>query len=101
MTMDSVSKQVKNRKWEELVRHPEAAIVPVVREFYVNMQEHRNLWVFVLGKMVPFDKTIINRYYKLANINNDRYEQILRGDINWEFIKEFLCSGITMRWTVS
>ena len=53
--MDSVAKQVTKRKWEELVKHPEAAIVPVVREFYVNMQEHRTLWVFVLGKMVPFD----------------------------------------------
>ena len=33
VTMDNVSKQVKNRKWEELVKHPEAAVVPVVRDF--------------------------------------------------------------------
>ena len=26
VTMDSVSKQVKNRKWEELVKHPEACV---------------------------------------------------------------------------
>ena len=45
VTMDNVSKQVKNRKWEELVKHPEAAVVPVVREFYANVEEHRNFRV--------------------------------------------------------
>ena len=48
--MDSVSKQVKNRKWEELVKHPEATVVPVVREFYANVEEHRNFRVFVRGR---------------------------------------------------
>ena len=42
VTMDSVSKQVKNKKWEELVKHPEATVVLVVREFYAIMEEHRN-----------------------------------------------------------
>ena len=31
VTMDSVANQVENRKWEELVKHPEATIVLVVR----------------------------------------------------------------------
>ena len=61
VTMDSVSKQVKNRKWEELVKHPEAAVVPVIREFYANVEEHRNFRVFVKGRWVPFDRTTINR----------------------------------------
>ena len=42
VTVDSVSYQVKKRKWEELVKHPEAVIMPLVREFYANMEEHRN-----------------------------------------------------------
>ena len=42
VTMDSVFRQVKNRKWEELVKHLEASVVPMVREFYANMEEHRN-----------------------------------------------------------
>ena len=37
VTMDSVSKQVKNRKWEELVKHLEIAVVLVFRELYANM----------------------------------------------------------------
>ena len=68
VTIDSVSRQVKNRKWEELVKHLEAAVVPVVREFYANVEEHRNFRVFVRGRWVPFDRTTINRHYNLPNI---------------------------------
>ena len=82
VTVDSVSYQVKKRKWEELVKHPEAAVVPLVREFYANMEEHRNFQVFVRRKMVPFDRTIINQYYNLPNTDNDGYEHILQGSIN-------------------
>ena len=77
VTMDSVSKIVKNRKWEKLVKHPEATVVPVVREFYANVEEHRNFRVFVRGRWVPFDQTTINRHYNLPNINNDEYERML------------------------
>ena len=78
VTMDSVSKQVKNRKWEELVKHPEAVVVPVVREFYANVEEHRNYRVFVRGRWVPFDQTTINRHSNLPKINNDEYEHMLQ-----------------------
>ena len=77
VTMKSVSKQVKKQKWEKLVKHPEAIVVLVVREFYANMEEHRDFHVFVREKWVPFDRTIINKHYKLTNINNDGYEHIL------------------------
>lgn len=98
VSMDSVSQQVKRRKWEELVKHPEAAVVPLVREFYANMKEHRNFRVFVRGKMVPFDRTTINRYYKLSNIENDAYERMLEGSINWDTIKDALCPGTVTYW---
>ena len=97
VTMDSVSKQVKNKKWEELVKHPEAVVVPVVREFYAYMEEHKNLRVFVRGKWVPFDRTTINRHYNLPNINNDEYERMLKDDVNWETIMHALCPGIVTR----
>ena len=51
--------------------------------------------------MVPFDKTTINKYYKLANINKDGYEHMLKGNINWETIKDSLCPGTTTSWSVS
>ena len=60
-----------------MVKHLEAAVVPVVREFYANVEEHRNFRVFVRGKWVPFDRTTINRHDNLPNINNDEYERML------------------------
>ena len=101
VTVDSVSYQVKKRKWEELVKHPEAAVVPLVREFYANMEEHRNFRVFVQGKMVPFDRTTINQYYNLPNIDNDGYEHMLQGSINWETIMNALCLGTVTRWNLT
>ena len=53
VTMDSVAKQVEKKKWEELVKHPEAAVVLVAREFYANIEEHKNFHVFVRGKWWP------------------------------------------------
>ena len=47
--MESVSKQVKKRKWKELFKHPKAVVMPVVREFYAKMEEHRDFCVFVRG----------------------------------------------------
>ena len=85
--MDSVSQHVKTRKWEELVKHPEAIVLPLVREFYANIEEYRNFQVFVRGKMVLFNRTTINKYYNLPNIENDGYEHMLKGSINWETIK--------------
>ena len=34
VSVDIVSQQVKSRKCEELVKHPKATVVPLVREFY-------------------------------------------------------------------
>ena len=99
--MDSVAKQVMKRKWEELVKHPETAVVPVLREFYANMEEHRNFRVFVKGKWVAFDKTTINRHYNLSNINNDKYEHMLQGEVKWETIMNALCPSTVTRWVMT
>ena len=38
------------RGWEELVKQPKSALVPVVREFYANAKEHKDKRAFVRGK---------------------------------------------------
>ena len=70
-----------------MVKHPEAVVMSVVKEFYANMEEHKDFHVFVRGKWVPFDRTTINKHYKLTNINNDRYEHKLQGEVDWETIR--------------
>ena len=85
-----VKKKIKDYKWEVLCDHPEQAIVPVVREFYANGMEQDDFTVTVRGKSVPFDRSTINRYYGLANFDNDEYQSLVKNDgTNWDVIKEF------------
>ena len=64
---------IANKGWGKFVQHPEPAVVPVIHEFYANVAEHQNFKVFVRGKMVPFDRSTINKYYELLDIENDEY----------------------------
>ena len=63
---------IRDRGWGEFVQNPEAAIVPLVREFYANMDES-SLSVLVRGKIVKFDHSTVNRFYKFLDIDNDEY----------------------------
>ena len=48
-----------------------------------------------------FNRTTINKYYNLPNIENDGYEHMLKGSINWETIKNALCPGTITRWDLT
>ena len=87
-----VKKKIKDYKWEVLCDHPKPTVVLVVREFYANGMERDSFIVTVRGKSVPFDRSIINRYYGLVNFEDDEYQPLVANDdINWDEIKEFLC----------
>ena len=45
----------------------------MIREFYANVEEHRNGRVMVREKTVSFDSASINRFYGLPNIENNEY----------------------------
>ena len=48
--------------------------------------------MFVIGKWVKFDHTMINGYYGLADIKDDQYQALLESDeTNWDDIKNALC----------
>ena len=79
-------------KWEILCEHPDPAVVPIVREFYANGKEKDEFRVFVRGKWVKFDRTTINNYYGLSNLQDDQYEDLLESEeAKWEEIKNALC----------
>ena len=61
------------RGWGEFCKQPPAAILPVVREFYVNAYEHKGSVARVRGKAVAFDRTTLNRFYGLEDIEYDEY----------------------------
>ena len=75
-----------------LCEHPDLAVVLIVREFYATGKERDGFRVFVKGKWVPFDRTTINGYYGLADIEDDQYQALLESDeTNWDDIKNALC----------
>ena len=52
-----------------LIKHLEATLILVVREFYVNVVEHQDHNVFIRRKLVSFDSSKINAFYGAPNIN--------------------------------
>ena len=78
--------------WEILCEHPELAVVPIVREFYANGKERDDFRVFVRGKWVKFDRTTINHYYGLVDLEDDQYQDLLESEeAKWDEIKNALC----------
>ena len=72
--------------------HSDPAVVLVVREFYANGLERDEFSIMVRGKSVPFDRSTINRYYGLADIEDDEYKPLVENDdTDWDEIKEFFC----------
>lgn len=78
---------IRDQGWEDFVKQPEAAVVSLVREFYANMDES-SLSVIVRGKLVKFDHSTINRFYKLPNIDNDEYSTYINDELNLEQVLE-------------
>ena len=96
MTLDSgVTQPIKNKKWEKFFEHPESVVISIVKECYVNTHEHQDYRMFVRRKMVLFNKTTINRYYELPDIENDEYHNLIEGELDWNMIKDVLCKAGT------
>ena len=79
-------------RWEILCEHPEPVVIPIVKEFYANGKEMDEFLVFVRGKWVKFDRTTINHYYGLDDLQDDQYQDLLKSEeAKWEEIKNALC----------
>ena len=68
-----------------------------MQEFYANISES-NLLVFVKGKLVSFDNSTINRFYKLSDIDNDEYSTYMSGELDLEQVLQTL--GPLAQWTM-
>ena len=63
-----------------LCKHSNLAVVLIVREFYANGIAEEDFKVMVRGKKVPFDRTIINKYYELEDVEEDEYHPLIEND---------------------
>ena len=84
-----LKREVQIKGWTKLCKHPEAAIAPVVREFYANLCGEQDGKVFVRGNWVSFDKKkkVINEHYKLLEENYDQFKSLCN-NLNYDMILE-------------
>ena len=69
----SLDHEFNRRGWGKFCKQPPAAILPMVREFYANAYEHHGSVAIVRGKAVASDRTMLNRFYGLEDIEYDEY----------------------------
>ena len=60
----------------------------VVREFYANSYEYKDGKNTVLGNVVKFGPSTINRFHKLANVENNDYIA-LQGNADYKVVIRF------------
>lgn len=85
---------IRELHWTKFTTHLEAAIEPLVMEFYVNAFEGREGKIRIRGIEVSFDAAMINRYYNLPNIPLDRDEYVyLTKELDYGLIIRTLTDG--------
>lgn len=62
---------ITGRKWWEIIKQREPAVVSIVKEFYANAKEAKWSVIQVRGKSVSFDPENINSYYQLEGMVTD------------------------------
>lgn len=67
----SMASMILDRGWWELIAQSEAAVMSIVKEFYVNVKEAWNHVVQVRCKAVSFDKASIKAYYNIEDMSDD------------------------------
>ena len=71
-----ISRIIVDRGWGRLCAQPNAAVIPVVREFYANGKEHTHEKVEIWGRIVRIHYEDINRYFGVPNIQRDDYIEL-------------------------
>ena len=92
---------IKSRGWQIFYKHPKAATMTVVREFYMNTVENTStLVVFVREKQVRYDVGTINQLLHLQYTPHGLDElDILAESANMEEISTKICGRVT-KWNI-
>lgn len=87
--------KIEKRKWQTFTAHPQKASVPLVREFYANAKDSAEHTTVVRGKPISFDRSTINRFYGLDDIDDDEYSEYLDEHLDCEEVLKFLVGSRT------
>ena len=100
---------VQSRSWRDFAKHPQPAVILVVREFYANFPNDAAEWVYVRGSRVLFDSRTINSFFQLQDVE-DGYEEYVSAleDHEWAELLLRVCVPSTQwekssqgAWTVN
>ena len=83
---------IQSRGWGTFFKQHKPTIATLVREFYVNLLEHRDRRVFVKGKWVSFRRDAINTFYGLQEVVDLAYG-VLQRRPDYDSIISFLTDG--------
>ena len=69
--------EVERRGWEIVSQHIEPRRRAIVKEFYANLGEMKDLTCYVRGRWIPFGEKAISQLLKLRQIGDcTEYEQL-------------------------
>ena len=83
---------IENKGWIKLSENPPPGIALVVREFHSNLRFREGSTVYVRGKWVNFDATMINKAYNLRDDDSEEY-RCLFSNTNYKMIMRALTKG--------
>ena len=88
----SFKEEVERRGWEaNICKHLELGIKALVKEFYANLEERRNLTCYVKGRWVPFGERAISQLFGLQEDGDcTKYEKLHRNPNFEETVKELI-----------
>lgn len=70
-TQTNLATMIEGWSWGKFIEQPKPAVVSIVKEFYANAKQTEGRVVQVRGKVVSYDETNINAYYRLPGMVDD------------------------------
>ena len=69
--------EIERRGWEKLSQHKEPGVRALVKGFYKNLGEQKNLTCYVKGRWIPFGERAISQLLELRSMSECKeYDQI-------------------------
>ena len=69
--------EIERQGWERLSQHREPRVQALVKGFYANLGEQKNLTCYVGGRWIPFGERAISQLLGLRPMNDRKeYEQL-------------------------
>ena len=83
--------EVERRGWEAICKHFEPSIKALIKEFWTNSEERRNLTCYVRGRWVPFGERAISQLFGIQEGGDcTEYEKLQRNPNFEEIVKELI-----------